>query len=126
MTTKSEIKSTETAGVYEIQDPEAVAAARQAMPCSEAIEKLDDFYKIMGDGTRLKILTALESGELCVSDLAELVAMSRSAVSHQLRALKAAKLVKNRKDGKTVYYSLDDEHIHSIIKVALAHILEEG
>ncbi len=126
MTTKSEIKSTETAGVYEIQDPEAVAAARQAMPCSEAIEKLADFYKIMGDGTRLKILTALESGELCVSDLAELVAMSRSAVSHQLRALKAAKLVKNRKDGKTVYYSLDDEHIHSIIKVALAHILEEG
>lgn len=96
------------------------------MPCSEAIEKLADFYKIMGDGTRLKILTALESGELCVSDLAELVAMSRSAVSHQLRALKAAKLVKNRKDGKTVYYSLDDEHIHSIIKVALAHILEEG
>ena len=119
-------KQIETAGVYEIQNPEAVASAKQAMPCSEAIEKLADFYKIMGDQTRLKILTALEAGELCVSDLAELVSMSRSAVSHQLRALKAAKLVKNRKDGKTVYYSLDDEHIHSIIKVAVAHILEEG
>ncbi len=115
----------ENPGTYEIFDAQAVAKAKAAIPCETAIEKLADFYKIMGDPTRLKILTALEAGELCVSDLAVVVNMSRSAISHQLRGLKAAKLVCSRREGKTVYYALDDEHIHSIIKVAFAHILEE-
>ncbi|MBF0580315.1 winged helix-turn-helix transcriptional regulator [Erysipelotrichaceae bacterium RD49] len=115
----------ENAASYEIFDDQAVKQAKAAIPCEAAIEKLADFYKIMGDPTRLKILTALEAGELCVSDLAVVVNMSRSAISHQLRALKAAKLVCSRREGKTVYYGLDDEHIHSIIKVAFAHICEE-
>lgn len=111
---------------YEIQDPQAVERARTNIPPQPLIESLAAFYKVMGDPTRLKLLTALEQTELCVTDLAELLSMTRSAVSHQLSTLKAAKLVKSRKDGKTVYYSLDDEHIHSIIKVALIHICEES
>ncbi|UNT95617.1 ArsR/SmtB family transcription factor [Allobaculum mucilyticum] len=111
--------------MYEIQDQEAVEAACRSMPETAILERLADFYKVMGDPTRLRLLIALEQKELCVSDLSSLVGMSRSAISHQLRALKSAKLVKSRKDGKAVYYSLDDEHIHSVIKVALAHILEE-
>lgn len=110
---------------YEIQDPEAFEEAKNSLPDPETIDRLSDFYKIMGDPTRLKILTALEKSELCVSDLALVLEMTRSAISHQLKALKNAKLVTSRKEGKTVYYSLDDEHIHSIIKVALTHILEE-
>ena len=110
---------------YEIQDPEVFEEAKNSLPDPETIDRLSDFYKIMGDPTRLKILTALEKSELCVSDLALVLEMTRSAISHQLKALKNAKLVTSRKEGKTVYYSLDDEHIHSIIKVALTHILEE-
>lgn len=109
---------------YEIQDQAAYDRAKSNTPDPQIIEHLADFYKIMADSTRLKILIALESGELCVSDIAMLVNMSRSAVSHQLKSLKAAKLVQSRKEGKGVYYTLDDEHIHSIIKVALTHIQE--
>ena len=86
--------------------------------------RIEDFYKVMGDTTRLKLLMALETGEFCASDLANVSQMTRSAVSHQLKTLKSNKLVKSRKEGKTVYYSLDDEHIHSVLKVALEHILE--
>lgn len=112
--------------VYELQNPEAVEKARSQIPSESIVEHLAAFYKVMGDSTRLKLLTALEGGELCVSDLAQLLSMTRSAVSHQLSTLKTAKLVKSRKEGKTVYYSLDDEHIHSIIKMALIHICESS
>lgn len=115
----------QTTNFSEAMDPTAVQTAFSHMPKDALISQLADFYKVMADSTRLKLLTALESGELCVSDLSLLAGMSLSAVSHQLKALRAAKLVKSRKDGKTVYYSLDDEHIHSIIKVALTHLLEE-
>lgn len=98
---------------------------QEMMPAEETISRLSDFYKIMGDNTRLKLLLALEHQELCVSDLAQITNMTSSAVSHQLRALKSACLVKNRREGKTVFYSLDDEHIHHVIKVAFAHILED-
>ncbi len=110
---------------YEIQDLEAFEQAKSAMPAKETIAHLADFYKVMADPTRLTLLMAMVESELCVSDLCSLVGMSRSAISHQLKSLKNASLVKSRKEGKTVYYSLDDEHIHSVIKVALAHILEE-
>lgn len=100
-------------------------AALQTMPKQDAIDQLADFFKIMGDSTRIKLLMAMETGEFCASDLALLAGMSRSAASHQLKSLKTAKLIKSRKDGKTVYYSLDDEHIHSVLKVSLEHILEE-
>lgn len=110
--------------LYDIQDEKLVKEAIKNTPKVEHIEHLADFYKVMGDGTRLKLLITMETGEFCVSDLANIVNMTRSAVSHQLKALKNAKLVKSRKEGKTVYYSLDDEHIHSVLKVSMEHILE--
>ena len=111
--------------LYQTSDPQRIQEAQEKMPHAQAIEQLADFYKVMGDATRLKLLMALESGEFCASDLANVSQMTRSAVSHQLKTLKNNKLVKSRKEGKTVYYSLDDEHIHSVLKVALEHILEE-
>ncbi|MBB5183768.1 ArsR/SmtB family transcription factor [Catenisphaera adipataccumulans] len=111
--------------LYEPQNEAQVLQAVQTTPSIDHIERLADFYKVMGDATRLKLLIAMENGEFCVSDLANVVHMTRSAVSHQLKALKNAKLVKSRRDGKIVYYSLDDEHIHSVLKVSMEHILEE-
>ncbi len=111
--------------LYEIQDEKLVQEALQNTPDIRCIESLADFYKVMGDVTRLKLLISMETGEFCASDLANLVNMSRSAVSHQLKALKNAKLIKSRKEGKVVYYSLDDEHIHSVLKVSMEHILED-
>lgn len=110
--------------LYQTSDPLRVEEAQKKMPDTSSIEQLADFYKVMGDTTRLKLLMALETGEFCASDLANVSQMTRSAVSHQLKTLKSNKLVKSRKEGKTVYYSLDDEHIHSVLKVALEHILE--
>ncbi len=111
--------------LYEIQNKELYQKALEQMPKENDIFDLADFFKVMGDSTRLKLLMALESGEFCASDLANVSGMSRSAASHQLKALKSAKLIKSRKEGKTVYYSLDDEHIHSVLKVSLEHILED-
>ena len=110
---------------YEIMDKEAFAKAKDKIPTMEQLEKMADFYKIMGDPTRLKVLISLEKHEFCASDLASLAGMSRSAISHQLKGLKTAKLVKSRKEGKTVYYSLDDDHIHELLNVAFSHIFEE-
>lgn len=111
--------------LYEIQNEELYKKALEQLPKENDIFDLADFFKVMGDSTRLKLLMALESGEFCASDLANVSQMSRSAVSHQLKALKSAKLIKSRKEGKTVFYSLDDEHIHSVLKVSLEHILED-
>lgn len=94
------------------------------MPSQEMIESLADFYKVFGDATRIKILYALFQSESCVCGLAEVVGMTQSAVSHQLRVLKQMKLVKNRREGKTVYYSLADSHIQSIINQGMEHIME--
>ena len=110
--------------LYQTSDPLRIEEAQKKMPDTSSIEQLADFYKVMGDTTRLKLLMALETGEFCACDLANVSQMTRSAVSHQLKTLKSNKLVKSRKEGKTVYYSLDDEHIHSVLKVALEHILE--
>ncbi|MBP3852676.1 MAG: winged helix-turn-helix transcriptional regulator [Erysipelotrichaceae bacterium] len=111
--------------LYDPHNPELIELAIQEMPCDQTTDSLSQFFKVMGDVTRLKLLMALEKGELCASDLSNVVGLNRSAISHQLKALKTAKLVKSRKEGKTVYYSLDDEHIHSVLKVSLEHILEE-
>lgn len=94
------------------------------MPDEEIIKELAEFYKVFGDMTRIKILCALFQAESCVCGLAEAVGMTQSAVSHQLRTLKQMKLVKNRKEGKTVYYSLADAHIQGIINQGLEHITE--
>lgn len=89
---------------------DAVMAARSAMPAEEITTAASDFFKAFSDKTRLRILAALVSAELCVCDIASLLNMSQSAISHQLRFLKQARLVKSRKNGKTVYYALCDDH----------------
>ena len=92
------------------------------MPAEETLKELADFYKVFGDATRVKILFVLLQAEMCVCDLAETLGMTQSAISHQLRVLKQMKLVKNRRDGKTVYYSLADGHIQNIISQGMEHI----
>ena len=101
---------------------EAVEKAQASMPADGLIAKVAGFYKIVGDGTRCKILFALQSGELCVCDLANVLSMTKSSISHQLSKMKEVGLVKCRKSGKTVYYSLDDDHISEIFEVGLKHI----
>ena len=95
------------------------------LPEEELLYDLGDFFKILGDSTRIKILSALFQSEMCVCDIAALLGMTQSAISHQLRVLKQGRLVKHRKDGKVVYYSLDDDHIKHIIDQGLTHISEK-
>lgn len=97
---------------------------REKMPEEEKLLDLADLFKVFGDSTRVKIICALFSHEMCVCDISALIGMSMSAVSHQLRVLKQARLVKYRRDGKVVYYSLDDDHIENIFGQALSHIGE--
>ena len=85
---------------------------------------LADFFKLFGDSTRVKILYALSRSELCVGDIAELLGMTQSAISHQLRILKQSKLVKGRREGKTVLYSLADNHVTTILAQGIEHIVE--
>jgi len=99
--------------------------ARQHMPAAADLLELAGFFKVFADGTRMRILYALCEQELCVCHLAELLGMSVSAVSHQLRILRDADLVRTRREGKTVFYSLADDHVHSIILCGMEHIHEE-
>ena len=94
------------------------------MPEESVMRELADFYKVFGDATRIRILYVLLQHEVCVCDLAEILGMTQSAISHQLRVLKQMKLVKNRREGKTVYYSLADGHIQTIINQGMEHIAE--
>lgn len=103
---------------------DAVKKAVDAMPNDDLISGMADLFKVFGDGTRMKIITALQSGELCVCDLAEILGASVSAVSHQLRILRQSKLVRTRRDGREIYYLLDDDHIDSIISLAKDHLSE--
>ena len=103
---------------------EAVAESRGRMPDEETIYELSDFFKIFGDSTRMRILFALDGAPLCVCDLADLLGMTKSAVSHQLKILRQSDLVSYRKVGKNVYYTLADDHVGSIIETALAHVEE--
>ena len=101
-----------------------IEAVKEKMPAEELLNELADFYKVFGDATRIKILCVLLRSEMCVCDLAEMLGMTQSAISHQLRVLKQMKLVKNRREGKTVYYSLADGHIQNIISQGMEHIME--
>ena len=103
---------------------EVVNRVKDQMPEEETLYDLAELFKVFGDSTRIKILWALDAAEMCVCDIAALLNMTQSAISHQLRVLKQAKLVKNRKDGKVVYYSLDDEHVRQIFDQGLNHIRE--
>ena len=101
-----------------------IEAVKEKMPAEELLNELADFYKVFGDATRIKILCVLLRSEMCVCDLAEMLGMTQSVISHQLRVLKQMKLVKNRREGKTVYYSLADGHIQNIISQGMEHIME--
>ena len=94
------------------------------MPEEEKLYDLAELFKVFGDTTRIKILCVLFESEMCVCDIAELLSMSQSAISHQLRVLKQAKLVKNRREGKTVFYSLADDHVRTIFDQGIEHVEE--
>lgn len=106
-----------------IQD-EMVEKVNETMPPKEELQDLAEFFRVFGDATRLKILYVLLCSEMCVYDIANLIGMSQSAVSHQLRILKQMDLVKNRRDGKTIFYSLADAHIATILSQGIDHIEE--
>ena len=103
---------------------EVVNNVKKNMPEEEKLYDLAELFKVFGDTTRVKILCALFASEMCVCDIAVLLNMTQSAISHQLRVLKQARLVKYRRDGKVVFYSLDDEHIKNIFDQGLLHISE--
>ena len=102
----------------------AVARAQSGMPAEVMLYDLAELFKVFGDSTRIKILCALFENELCVCDIAYVLNMTMSAISHQLRVLKQARLVKFRKDGKSIYYSLDDDHVKQIFDQGLTHLRE--
>ncbi|MDD7795791.1 ArsR/SmtB family transcription factor [Clostridium sp. 'White wine YQ'] len=101
-----------------------VNKVKDTIPEEETLYDLAELFKVFGDSTRIKILCVLFESEMCVCDMAALLGMTQSAISHQLRVLKSARLVKFRKEGKVVYYSLDDEHVKGIFNQGLRHITE--
>ena len=96
----------------------------EQQPDDEILYDLAELFKVFGDSTRIKILYSMFETELCVNDIARLLNLSQSSVSHQLRILKTSKLVKFRREGKSIYYSLDDEHVRSIISMGMEHVEE--
>lgn len=103
---------------------EVVEYVRENRPPEKTLHDLSSFFKVLGDSTRTRIISALNVSEMCVCDLAVLLDMTKSAISHQLRALKKANLVKNRKEGKVVFYSLSDDHVKAIFDKGLEHVAE--
>lgn len=103
---------------------EIINAVKPKMPDMTLLYDLSDFFKLMGDSTRIQLLWALEESEMCVGDLACLLNMTKSAVSHQLKILRSAKLVKAKKRGKNVFYSLSDHHVRTVLEMALEHVRE--
>lgn len=103
---------------------ESINKVKENIPDDETLYDLAELFKVFGDSTRIKILYALFTTELCVYDISQLLNVSQTAVSHQLRVLKTSKLVKSRKEGKNVFYSLADDHVYSIINQGIEHIKE--
>ena len=101
-----------------------IAKVNENMPDEEILYDLAELFKIFGASTRIKILYVLFESEMCVCDIAQLLNMTQSAISHQLRALKQSKLVKYRREGKTVFYSLADDHVRSILDQGMEHVAE--
>ena len=101
-----------------------VNAVNAQMPDEEILYDLAELFKVFGDSTRIKILYVLFESEMCVCDIAQLLNMNQSAISHQLRVLKQSKLVKYRRDGKTVFYSLADGHVRTILGQGMEHVAE--
>ncbi len=95
------------------------------MPSDDILEKTAEVFKVFGDKTRIRILSALSEGEMCVCCLCDLLEMKQSAVSHQLAVLKSARLIKSRREGKQIYYSLDDAHVGAILCTGISHVEED-
>ncbi len=108
----------------EVIHEEIVGRVRAKMPKEESLYDLAELFKVFGDSTRIKILWALDESEMCVCDIAFLLNMTQSAISHQLRVLKQANLVHSRKEGKIVFYSLTDEHVRQIFDQGMTHVNE--
>lgn len=105
-------------------NPHILNILKNEIPTDNIIDRLSDVFKVFGDTTRIRILWTLFDKEVCVYDIADKLDMSQSAISHQLRILKQARLVKARRDGKNSFYSLDDEHVKKIIEQVMIHIAE--
>ena len=117
------VHDVECCDLYEIHE-DVVKAVREMMPDDDDLYDLAEIFKVFGDSTRIRLLYVLFEAEMCVCDIAQLLNMTQSAISHQLRILKQSKLVKNRREGKAVFYSLADSHVRSIINQGYEHIKE--
>ena len=104
---------------------DVVESVKGKMAEEEKLYDLADFFKVLGDSTRIRIICALFEAELCVCDIANVLGMTQSSISHQLKTLKQARLVKSRRDGKTMFYSLDDEHVQQIFDLGMIHLTHE-
>lgn len=104
---------------------DVVEVVKEKMTDEEMLYDLADFFKVLGDSTRIRIICALFQAELCVCDIANVLNMTQSSISHQLKTLKQARLVKSRRDGKTMFYSLDDEHVQKIFDLGIIHLTHE-
>ena len=115
------------AGICEVLviHPEKVALARASLPEGSLLRDVAEFFRILGDPTRIKIINTLAVDEMCVCDLCAALDMSQSAVSHQVKTLKQARMVRYRREGKVVYYSLDDAHVAAIYESGLGHLREQ-
>ena len=107
-----------------IVNQDVVNQVVEALPDEEILYDVAELFKVFGDSTRIKIICALFESEMCVYDLAAALSMTQSAISHQLRFLKTANLVKFRREGKLIYYSLDDEHVQQIFDAGYKHVIE--
>ena len=117
---EAEVEQCELKHVHE----KTVEKVKKDMPVEDELQDLADFFKVFADLTRVKMLYVLFQSEMCVCDLAQVLQMTQSAISHQLRVLKQMKLVTNRREGKTVFYSLADSHIKTIMNQGMEHIRE--
>ena len=111
-------------GAADALHPDVISSVNAQMPDEEMLYDLAELFRIFADSTRIRILYALFEAEMCVGDIAELLKTSPSAVSHQLRVLKQSKLVKFRREGKTIFYSLADDHVRTIIDMGMEHLCE--
>ena len=117
------LNDVECCDFYQVHE-DVVKSVTDKMPDEDQLYDLAEIFKVFGDSTRIKILYVLFESEMCVCDIAELLGMTQSAISHQLRVLRSSKLVKFRRDGKTLYYSLADEHVCRIISQGMEHVEE--
>lgn len=121
---KNKTITSEMTGEFLAAHEDVVKRVLEKQPADEYLYDLAELFKVFGDSTRIKILYALFESDLCVGDMAQLLNISQSAVSHQLKILKDAKLVKFRREGKIIFYTLDDDHVRTILSMGMEHVEE--